>query len=245
VTPTLVDTLLGEVAQQGMFYFWWDERAQKIPMLAVRPPIGFVARLTGAAHIVEGSAAVQRRPDDLITRVFVYYSQRDSLASQSDPSNYKVVSGQIEGDTERAEAADGERPLSIFARWVSAESHAAQIVQRILARYKNNPTFLSIAIDAKDRHITIGDVVDVDIERDSQGFVVDSRWQVVSWDEAKAGEVYILNMQNYTYIGRFGVWMADGSPNYASATDEEKLTGSWWAGSDGLMPDGSPPYQWQ
>lgn len=244
--PTLVDEILGELAQQGQFYFWWDEYAITVRMQAVRPPRGTVTSLTSAANIVAKSAQLSREPDSLITRIFVYYGQVDPLKSSTEPSNYSVVSGRIEGGTEHPNAAGGAKPLSIFARWVNTEAHAVQIIQRILSRYATVPRFLSLHLDGKDRLITVGDVCDVTTKEivDTEGRPQADRWQVISWAEVRPGEVYLIDLQTYDYFGAFAFWMADGAPDFDMASDEQKTFGGWWAADDGKYPDGTPGYQW-
>lgn len=244
--PTLVDDLMGELCQQGQFYFWWDEYAQKVLMQAVRPPRGTVTVLESSGNIVAGSAQLSREPDSLVTRVFVYYGQIDPFKSSTEAANYSVVSGRIEGDVEHDNAAGGPKPLSIFARWVNTEAHAVQILQRILSRYAAVPRFLTLYLDAKDRLITVGDVCDVTTKEivDSEGRILSNRWQVISWKEVRPGEVYLIDLQTYDYVGAFAYWMADGSPDWSAATADQKTVGAWWAADDGTYPDGTSGYQW-
>jgi hypothetical protein len=245
--PTLVDDLMGEVCQQGMFYVWWDEHQQTIPMLAVRPPRGAVVTLSGDANILAGSVEHKRDPASLITRVFLYYSPRSVLNYSKTPADYRIASGRIEAEPEHPNAAGAPRPFSIFARFVNTESHAVQVINRILSRYKEVPRFLSLRISGKDRLITVGDVSDVITREiiDVEGRFLSTRWQVIAWEALKSGEVYLLDLQTYDYVGLFAEWMADGAPDWVDATTEQRAMGAWWADDDGLMPDGSPGYQWQ
>lgn len=246
-SPEVVADLMGEVCQQGMFYIWWDEYGQTVPMLAVRPPRGAVKRLTMEENILKGSTELRRKPESLITRVFVYYASKNPTASKTDPTNYSVISGRIEADPEHPNAANGPRELMIFGRFVNTEAHAVQITQRIISRYSEVPRFLTLRVDAQDRELTVGNVCDVTTRElvDTEGRMIDTRWQVISWEEIKPGEVYLLDLQTYDYVGYFAAWMADGSPDFADATDDQRANGAFWAGEDGRMPDGSPGYLWQ
>lgn len=244
-TPTSVETLLGEICQQGMFYTWWDEYAQVAQMQAVRPPRGAVTAITSASEIVAGSAELRREPQSLLTRVFVYYSPIDP--TKSDEANYRVVDGVVEGLNEAPQAAGKSFTLEIKARWIVTSAHAQSLIARILSRYRTVPRFLSIRVSAKDREITVGDVCDVTTNEivDSEGRFKDERWQVISWAEATPGEVYLLDLQTFDLVGRFANWMDVAAPDFAAATVAERADGAWWSDAAGLMPDGSDGYQWQ
>ena len=243
--PTPVDELMGETSQQGMFYCWWDEYAQKVRMQAVRPPRGAVSVLTGAEHIVADSAKLERKPESVLTRVFVYYDPFDY--TKTDQANYRVVDGIVESENETTASGGEARTLEIRARWVSTAAHAQQIITRILSRYRDVPRFLTVRVTGKDRELTVGDVCDVTTREivDSEGRLKSDRWQIISWSEVKPGEIYALDLQTYDLIGRFASWMANDAPDYDAATDEEKSDGAWWSDTDGLLPDGSKGYQWQ
>jgi hypothetical protein len=244
-TPTKVFDLMGEITQQGMFYTWWDEYAQKVRMQAVRPPRSAVAQLDYVGHLIADSTALVRKPESVITRVFVYYAPR--LWTSSAIENYAVVNGQIETENEVPESGGVSRALEVKARWVGTEAHAQQIISRILSRYRAVPRFLTIYVSAKDRSITVGDICDVTAREivDTEGRFVSERWQVISWSEMKVGQVYALDMQTYELIGHFGFWMDNAAPNYLAASDAERETGAFWSDDFGLMSDGSPGYKWQ
>lgn len=243
--PTPVFDLMGEICQQGMFFVWWDEYAQKVKMQAVRPPRGAVTTLTGVQNIVADSTRVTREPESTLTRVFVYYGPIDP--TKSEKANFLVVDGTVEADGEDPRSGGEARTLEITARWVKTSAHAQQIISRILSRYRNVPRFLSVHVTSKDRAITIGNVCDV-VQRDivdSEGRVKSDRWQVISWEELKAGEVYALDLQTYELIGRYAQIMANDAPDYLDASDEERAFGCFLAGDDGLMSNGDPGYKLQ
>jgi len=242
VKPTPVKQLAGEIAQQGLFYIWWSEYDQEIKMLAVRAPDTTPQVLTDDLNIMRGSAILTRDPSVRLTQVAVYYDQIDLFGGATDNKNFRnrftAVDGENLGET---------RAVSIYAPWVRNRTQAVQLAVRLLIRYRAVPKFLQIAIDAKDRTATIGSVVDIETQAivDTEGNINRERWQVISAKEIKAGHSYLLNCQTYEFVGRFGRYMADGSPLYAAATDAEKLTGSWYAADTGLLSDGSEGYKYQ
>lgn len=242
-----VESLMGELTQQGLFNVWWNEAAQKIPMLAVRPAKGLVDTIDGESNILADTAVLTRQPDAMITRCFIYYGPRNPTKSRTEKSNYQRLEGYIEEQNESDNAAGGPTTREVFARFIETEAHAFQLITRMFMRYRNIPRFLSVRVSAKDRSIEVGQVLDA-ITRtivDANGQVLPERWQVIAVDEITAGEVYLLDLQTFNLIGRYAFWMADGSPDYLAATDEQRANGAFWAGDDGKMSNGDPGYNWQ
>lgn len=241
VKPTAVVDLVGEITQQGLFYIWWSEYDQLIKMLAVRAPGSAPAVFTDETHLMRGTV-LKRDPSIRITQVAIYYNEIDPFGGATDDKNYKnrftAVDGENLGET---------RAKSIYAPWISNRTLAVQMSIRLLGRYKNVPEFLTFSVDAKDRDAVVGSVLDINTRSivDAEGNVKTKRWQVISAKELVAGHTYLLSCQTYSFIGRFGRYMADGSPDWSAATDDEKNIGSWYADSDGLLPDGTKGYQYQ
>lgn len=241
IAPTKVSTLAGQLTQQGLFYIWWEAYAQEIKMLAVRAPDAAPVLLTDEKNLIRGTQ-LTREPSSRLTQVVVYYNQIDPFSSDSDPVNYRNRFTSINGDNL------GEQNVrEIYAPWINSRTQAVQLAIRLLLRYKNTPKFLSVTIDAKDREAVTGSVADVETAAimTSEGNLDTTRWQVISSKEVKAGHTYYLSLQTYEFIGKFGRYMADGSPDYDVATDAQKTTGAWYAGPDGLMSDGSEGYKYQ
>ena len=123
-----------------------------------------------------------------------------------------------------------------------------QLAIRTLRRYRKTPEFISLTVDAKDRDIVaVGEVLDVSTRAflTTEGDKLDKRWQVISNKEMTAGHTYVLKLQTFDLFGRFGWLMADGTPTYLSATEEQKSKGAFMAGDDGLLSDGSEGYKLQ
>ena len=241
VNPTKVSTLAGQLTQQGLFYIWWEPYDQEIKLLAVRAPNETPAVLTDELNLIRGTQ-LTRDPDIRLTQVAVYYNQINPFSGEKDQINYR----------NRYTAIDGENlgdviPLSIYAPWIRNRTQAVQLAVRLLIRYKNVPKFLSVTIDAKDRAVVTGSVADIETAAilDSEGNLESTRWQVISFKEVKAGHTYMLNLQTYEFVGRFGRYMADGSPDFADATDAEKAVGAWYADDFGLLSDGTEGYKYQ
>lgn len=244
--PTPMLQLLAEASQQGMFYVWWSEYDQQFRFEALKPPQGDVPLLTEGGNLLADSTLIVREPDARVTRVFLYYAPRDPT-QQGQPANYERLRGLVEGDNESEQAGGIIKERVVFARFINTEGHAYQVIARILSRYRNTPEFLTFRVDSKDRALTMGSVCDVLSRqiKDVEGVPVQRRWQVVRFEEARHGEIYVLRLQSFDLIGRFAYITADDAPDYLDATAEEREFGWWFSDDDGLMSNGDEGYKFQ
>lgn len=240
VKPAGVRDLIGEICQQSQFYIWWSEYQREIQMLCVRPPKEDPVKLSDAENLISGTV-LTRDPNSRTTSVTVRYGELSPFGSK-DSLNFPKAITAIDGDN-----LGDVRQVEIYAPWLSKRSQAFTLARRLLLRYKEIPEFLSIQVDAKDRETAVGAVADIETRTipDTEGNANERRWQVISSREVVAGHSYALELQTYEYFGRFGSLMADGSPDYASATETERQSGMWLAGDDGLMSDGTEGYKFQ
>jgi hypothetical protein len=245
VNPTRVESLLGELCQQGSFSIWWDERDREIKLLANRPPKEAPTELTDRLHIIAGSAEVHDEPDYQITRVAVYYAPRNPFDVDK-PENYRTLRLSIDGEVEAPAAADAQRTLTIYARFVTLDASAFRLATRLLLRYRLVPKYLRLSLDAKSRAIRPGAVVAVTTAAfcDTEGGTASTVWQVLKAEETDPGHTFKVELQSFFFIGRFGFIMpATATDDYATATDEEKATGCYIADhTTGLLPGGDDPY---
>lgn len=246
IEPTPVSELLGELSQQGMFSIWWDERRQTIPLLAVRPPQEAPVELNDRDHLLPGST-LKEDPNARFTRALVYYAQRNPTRAMSEVGNYARGQLRADPDVELPEVGGEVRTQIIFSRWINEDALAIQLAARLLSRYKATPRYLTISLDAKDRAVKVGDVLRITTRTitDSEGNVRPVLWQVISENEIKPGETIVYDCQTYSFIGRFAVYMADGTTTYDLATEAQRNAGGWYANDDGEMSDGSQGYQYQ
>ncbi len=245
VQPTAVEDLLGELCRDGLFSIWWDERLQRIPLLAVRPPGQTPVVWTDAENLLQGSYGKTVKPDDRLTRVSIFFKPRDPFAAQDEAKNYENRRVRIDGEVELEEVSGGEVvENTIYSRWLQTFGNALLVGASQLLRYRLPPQYTSVTVDAKDRAVAIGDVIDLETRNqlDIEGNPISTRWQVIDANEIKAGEKLQVEMQSYQYVGKFAIIMANDAPVYAGATESERLSGCWFAENTGLMPDGTEPY---
>jgi hypothetical protein len=243
--PVAVERLIGELSRDGLFYVWWDERAQVIPMKAVRPPFEAPREWSDELNVVAESFSEQAESDDFITRVVLFYSRRDPTVSLDDENNYLVQSVRIDDELESDDATGkAVRERKIFSRWVNTGGNALLVAAALMIQYKFIPRYLSVSVDAKDRDAEIGDVIDLDTRNkvDTEGNRLAARYQIIEVEDAQPGHLTQVEMQSFQFVGKFAIIMANDAPDYATATEAEKESGCWIAENNGLMPDGSEPY---
>lgn len=242
--PVAVEDLLGELSRDGLFYIWWDERAQKIPLLAVRPPKEVPVRLTDSDNIA--SFSKMQKIDDRMTRVTVFFGIRDWLEPLNEDRNYFNRRIRVDNEVETVAAAGGKIVENvIYSRWTNTFGNALLVSFSLLSRYRLPPQYATIELDAKDRSIAVGDVVDLVTRylQDTEGTPVETRWQVIGVDDPKPGTRIRVELQSYQFRGKFAVIMENDAPDYADVSQEDRLTGCWLAvDATGLMPDGTEPY---
>jgi hypothetical protein len=98
----------------------------------------------------------------------------------------------------------------IYSRWLESSIQVLQVTVRYLQRFQDGAKFLKIRVDAKDRDVWTGTIVEVTLHSmvDSVGLPETRRWQVVSAEEIVSGEVVELNLQNYLFAAsRYGFFV--------------------------------------
>lgn len=249
VEPTGVNTLVGELSEQCLFNIWWDEREKTIPLEAIKPPSGVVKLLDDDASILAGTTSLKAKPDERVSQIWIFYGVRDPTENLDEEKNYRRL--RIRADT--AAESDNEygeqRIKKIYSRWLRTDAQILNATTRLLSRFRNNPRYMTIDVDAKDRDSWTGSVVDVRSRTvvDETGEARRTRWQVISAEEIEHGHTMRYNLEVYEYgVGeRYGIWMNDDAPDYADAGDAERANGGWWANETSVIgEDDDEPYRW-
>lgn len=248
--PTGVNDLLGEITEQALFYIWWDERAQLVRLKALRPSyLDTIHEIDGRNNIIAGSIGLTAKPKERVSQVWVFFQQRNPTEKLDEEKNYRRIRVRIDSDAESDLQYGEPRIKKIYSRWIQTDAVAMQTNARLLARFRDTPQYFSFQLDAKDREIWSGDIVEATVDNvvDETGLPFAKRWQVVSAEETLPGEVVQYKAQFYEFqeTARFGFWMPSDAPAYDDASETERIIGAYWTTDNGEMPDGSPGYLWQ
>lgn len=244
--PTGLNTLLAELCRDAQFFIWWDERLQKILLRAVRPPTETPVQFNEDANILAGSQSIKTAPNERVSQLWYYYEPADLSKKVDAEDNYRKVRIRIDAESESEREYDESAVKKIYSRWVRTDAIVIAITTRILARYRDDPLYLTISVDAKDRNTWTADVVDVSsrLQTNTEGLPLTRRYQVISAQEVQPGAVIKYVLQTYDFTAKYAYWMASDAPIFSLATAEQKALGAWWSDSDGLI-DGESGYEWQ
>lgn len=245
--PTPVAELISEVARDGLFQTFWDDRKQRMPLRAIRPSIDVPVVLSDQYSIIADSTSLSVKTEDRITRVMTSFAKINPVEGKDEFTNYALHRQRIftEGETETF--ADGSvREERIFSRWIRSNANALFLNNGFLLQRQFSPQYLTIELDAKDIGISLADEVDVQSKEllNPDGSRKTLRWIVIDWNEVVPGHKLRLGLalSQFQSDKRYGIIMANDAPVYADATETERASGCWLAGSDNLMPNGDPAY---
>ena len=247
VDPTAVNTLVGELSRDCLFYIWWDERDRLINFQAIHPPTEKPKLITDRENIIAGSFSIKTDPNQRISRLLVYYGQTNPVKKLDELGNYSKAVFRVNATVEADDIYGESRTKRIYSRWLSTFAQATQVTVVLLEKFIKDQKTVTFRLDAKDRDLWTAGVVDVVtryIQSDT-GRNPSTRMQVISAEETVPGEVVTYQLQPYEYGGRYWVWMPDDAPDYLVATDLEREIGGWWSEDDGTMPNGDEGYLWQ
>jgi hypothetical protein len=237
--PTAVAELVAEIQTQATCYLWWDERAAQVKLKALRavdtePPL-----LTERAHILAGSFALQEKPRERASQVWVYYNRQDFVKSASDPKGYAAASIFANLERETAEFYGEPSIRKVFGRWLPTGALAGTTASKIITLYVDTPTSCRFRLDAKDRAYWIGDVVRIEHHLDVGPFGLPRvrQWLIVSAEEVVPGEVVEYVAEDTTLYGRIYKILPAGAADYPGA-DLAGYSAAYIGGAAGLLSDG-------
>ena len=236
--PVSVQTLVGELCQQGLSNIWWDERVQKIIFRAQRPNYA-PNTLTQEGEIVADSMVVEEHPQDRASQVYVYFGLRNPTLSLNEKSSFQYAEVFIDVDKERqyGEAAVKE----IFCRWVPTNVIARTLGSAYLLRFRDVRKRIAFSLTAKDiASVWTGDVLLVKhfLRVDATGAELVQPWLITSAETVEQGGLYRFTAEDNESGGLLWEWVSnlDTSPS---------MEVGCWVDADGTDGAGNvPPFAW-
>ena len=242
--PISVFDALNQLSQQLPFYIYWDDRANTIRFKAVRYYSGSFP-VIDESDIIENSFSTTTNPRDRISQVWVYNTPKNWADDKR--SNYRNVEINANLELESRDLYDEKKIRIIEGRWITP-AQAFNLTSRLIRANYDNPLYVKLRLDAKDRDLWTGDVVDIQHRSivDFYGEPEQYRYQIISSQEVISGETIEYQLLKLiTLAVKTGRYMAADAPNWASATDPQKETGAWYADTAGLLPTNVPGYEYE
>lgn len=231
--PTSIKELIGELSKECGFFTWFEETENLVKLKAIRPEIGSLVRLTEANDLLGGQTTPKSKTDSRISEVVV---DSNLFAANSDPTkriSYRNTNVRF-SDTSSPEKYGQKSIFEIKARWLYTQTQINTLTSRVLRRYEDDAQFIDFKVDIKN-DLTVGQVFELLTSRyvDTNGLQELRQWQVLS--RHREGDTISFSVQEFYITGNYFVIAPNGTPDYDTATDEDKST----YGYIGPLPDGT------
>jgi hypothetical protein len=207
--PEGAQTLLNELMEQCLCCIWWDERLATIRFRAIKPPAwNEITALNEDYNILAGSPSTTTDPSQRVSEVFVYFAQHNPTLDIDRKDNYDCQELGIDPDAEGDDEYGEQRIKEIFSRWFAKANlpEAYLLTARLINKYRNNPRFMQLDLDAKDSALWTGDNVTISSRclQDAAGVSIPYQMQVLSVTETSLGAVFHYELQDSYFQGRYG-----------------------------------------
>ena len=162
--PTGVQDLLQEFCDSAPHYYFYDERVNRIRLVALKPPPTDAQLFTWYGNIIEGSVAVKDRQDLRISTVIVNYGIINPTKDLDETSNYR--SSYVREDTSSVTNYGQRAYKTIHSRWIPSDNKTAAVLMaaRVGRRFADAPREISFSMDAKDSDVWTGDSVRIETD---------------------------------------------------------------------------------
>ncbi|MEZ5781151.1 MAG: hypothetical protein R3D70_05820 [Rhizobiaceae bacterium] len=242
--PTGVRELIKEIIEGAGFILWWDDIDAEVKFKAIVPPLPFALPpvFNEREHFLAGSISVKDLPKERLSRVATYFMPNGAIVDLK-PENFRAVSLQVDTTGEGVNAYGTSNTRTILNRWVPSLQVADEVGLRLLKRYRNTPRQVTFRIDAKDATLRTGNLIDISsrLVQAEDGLPRLIRCLVTESREVEQGSQYeYVALQVADTEGTARLIAPDGTPDWTSATTEQRNTYIFISNDAGLMSDGSP-----
>ena len=146
--PTGINTLIGELTEQGTCRIWWDENSQQIRFGAVKPLPLNLPILSDESHFLSKTIDVKTDTNQRIGTVFIYYGQRLPTKKIDDLENYalRVATPNIEAISDLEYGTNIVK--KIFSRWfkVTSSGRVNALSDALLKTYRDPPQIIEFSL---------------------------------------------------------------------------------------------------
>lgn len=198
VEPTGVNTLIGELNEQGTCFNWWDEIAQQVRFKALRQPDENIETLSDEDHNLFRSVNLSDDMSARVSQVVVHFDRIDPTKKLDEVSNYRQH--YVGPDTESS--GPNEHGINaiktVFSRWFTNASlgRVQALSETMLKRFTDPPRTLTYKLDASKAQ-SVGEVFWASTRgiQDVTGARGRANMMVIESRETDAGTTYELKAQ--------------------------------------------------
>lgn len=162
--PTGVQDLLQEFCDSAPHYYYYDERVNKIKLVALKPPPDDAQLYTWEANFLVGTTAVKDKQDMRISTVIVNYGIINPTKDLDETSNYRAA--YVREDSASVTNYGQRAYKTIHSRWITSDNKTAAVLMaaRVGRRFADAPRQISFSMDAKDADVWAGDSIRVETD---------------------------------------------------------------------------------
>jgi hypothetical protein len=245
--PEGIEKIIGELSRDFMFDIWWDALTQKVKIKALSPePSGVtINTLTEGYNILKDSVKIKRDATQRISQVQVWYSKID-FSENDDIENFGAAKIAADVSLPTSDLYGSEAITVITSRWINNLAQASTLSGRLLARFSDTPEIIEFEVGAKDdTKFYMAGRVEINSWQ-FQGFTganESKKFQVLEINENEPGHKVKVTALTSSFSGRYFFIAPDGTPDYSSATDEQKAAYGFICLDTGLFADGTAGYK--
>lgn len=142
--PTGINTLIGELTEQGLCKIWWDELEQQIRFRAVKPLPLDLFILTDESHFLSKTIDVKTDTTQRVATVLIYFAQKKPTEKLDDLKNYelRVATPDLEA---ASDLQYGTNPFKkIYSRWFKKTSlgRVNALADSLIKTYRDAPRII-------------------------------------------------------------------------------------------------------
>lgn len=142
--PTGINTLVGELTEQGTCRVWWDEIAQLIQFRAIKPLPTGLPTLSDDSHFLTKSINVKTDTNQRISTVLIYFAQKKPTEKLDELKNYalRVATPNLEAISSLEYGSNLIK--KVLSRWfkTTSQGRANALADALLKTYRDPPAVL-------------------------------------------------------------------------------------------------------
>lgn len=245
--PESINKVIEELSEQFMFDIWWDAVAQEVRIKALSPerPGVTIPTLTEGYNILQDSVNIKRDAKDRVTEIHVWYQKID-YSQKDEIEEYSKAAIKVDPSRASADKYGSSSKKVILCRWINDAAQAVQLAGRLFARFADTPESINFDVAIKDEDsINIAERLDINSWQfqSFSGANETRRFQVTEIKEIEQGHSLRVSALTSYFSGRYWFIAPDSTPDYSSATEDQKERYGFICYDTGFFLDGEEAYK--